>query len=80
MVAAGKLGHIFGHREICHREIFYIGCTLFAVASVVAGFSLLPKWLIASRFFQAIGAAIIFPLMSSTLLIHIFLKMKSQKR
>ncbi|WP_342352294.1 MFS transporter [Candidatus Coxiella mudrowiae] len=38
MVAAGKLGHIFGH-----REIFYIGCTLFAVASVVAGFSLLPQ-------------------------------------
>ena len=37
MVAAGKLGHIFGR-----REIFYIGCTLFAVASVVAGFSLLP--------------------------------------
>ncbi len=62
MVVAGKLGDLFGY-----RKILYIGSAIFAMASLAAGLSLNPLFLIVARFFQAIGGAIIFPVAASLL-------------
>ncbi len=73
MVVAGKLGDIFGH-----RRIYYLGCTLFALASLAASVATTPGILIAARFFQALGASIIYP-GAAALLVHVFSAKDSAK-
>lgn len=58
----GRLGDLYGR-----RRCFYIGSGIFAIASVVAGFSPNINWLIFGRLLQGIGAAIVFPLGPSLL-------------
>jgi len=58
----GRLGDLYGR-----RRCFYIGAGIFAVASVVAGFSPNIDGLIFGRLLQGIGAAIVFPLGPSLL-------------
>ena len=52
----GKLGDSLGH-----RGLFVLGATIFAVASLAAGFATSGTWLIAARGLQGLGAAITFP-------------------
>jgi len=58
----GRLGDMFGR-----RRFFYIGISVFAIASVIAGLSPTINWLIFGRLLQGIGAAIVLPLGPSLL-------------
>ena len=58
----GRLGDLFGR-----RRFFYIGITVFAIASIIAGLSPTINWLILGRLLQGIGAAIVLPLGPSLL-------------
>lgn len=58
----GRLGDLFGR-----RRFFYIGISVFAIASIVAGLSPTINWLIFGRLLQGIGAAIVLPLGPSLL-------------
>lgn len=58
----GRCGDLFGR-----RRVFYIGVSIFAVASLIAGLSANINWLIFGRFLQGLGAAIVFPLGPSLL-------------
>lgn len=58
----GRCGDLYGR-----RRVFYIGVSIFAVASLVAGLSTNIAWLIFGRLLQGIGAAIVFPLGPSLL-------------
>lgn len=56
LVIGGKLGDIFGH-----RQIFSIGLGIFTIASLLGGLSPNTSILITSRVLQGIGAALAFP-------------------
>ena len=58
----GRLGDLYGR-----RRLFYIGSTLFAVASLIAGCAVNIETLILGRLLQGIGAAIVLPLGPSLL-------------
>lgn len=58
----GRCGDQYGR-----RRVFYIGGGIFAIASLIAGFSTNMGGLITGRFLQGVGAAIIFPLGPSLL-------------
>jgi len=58
----GRCGDLYGR-----RRVFYIGVNIFAIASLIAGFSANIEGLILGRFLQGIGAAIVFPLGPSLL-------------
>lgn len=58
----GRCGDLYGR-----RRVFYIGISIFAIASLVAGLSTNITWLIFGRLLQGIGAAIVFPLGPSLL-------------
>jgi EmrB/QacA subfamily drug resistance transporter len=58
----GRLGDLFGR-----RRFFYIGTSVFAIASIIAGLSPNIHWLIVGRLLQGIGAAIVLPLGPSLL-------------
>lgn len=58
----GGFGDRFGR-----RRCFYAGTLIFAVASLMAGFSPNIHWLIFARFLQGAGSAIVFPLGPSLL-------------
>lgn len=58
----GRCGDLYGR-----RRCFYIGVFIFAVASVIAGFSPTIYWLVFARLLQGVGAAIVFPLGPSLL-------------
>jgi EmrB/QacA subfamily drug resistance transporter len=53
----GRLGDLFGR-----RRIFYIGTSIFGIASLIAGFAHSILWLILGRLLQGVGAAIVFPI------------------
>lgn len=56
LVIGGKLGDIFGH-----RQIFSIGLGIFTIASLLGGLSPNTSILITSRVLQGVGAALAFP-------------------
>lgn len=56
LLGAGTLGDRVGH----HRT-FFVGLTIFGVASLLAAFSPNPEWLIAGRALLAVGAAAMMP-------------------
>lgn len=58
----GRFGDLYGR-----RRCFYIGTVIFAVASLIAGFSSSIHWLILGRLLQGVGAALVFPLGPSLL-------------
>ena len=51
------MGDLFGR-----RRFFYIGISVFAIASIIAGLSPTINWLIFGRLLQGIGTAIVLPL------------------
>lgn len=53
----GRCGDLFGR-----RRMFYIGASIFAIASLGAGLSTSIDGLVWGRLFQGVGAAIVFPL------------------
>ena len=55
MVVAGRLADIYGR-----RRLLYIGMFLFAISSLAAGFAPNVHWLIAFRFIQGLGVAILY--------------------
>jgi EmrB/QacA subfamily drug resistance transporter len=56
MITAGRLGDLFGP-----RTIFVIGMTVFTVTSALCGLADTPWQLIACRFLQGAGAALVIP-------------------
>jgi EmrB/QacA subfamily drug resistance transporter len=58
----GRLGDLFGR-----RRCFYIGTSLFAIASIIAGCAPNASWLILGRLLQGVSAAIVIPLGPSLL-------------
>ncbi len=58
----GRCGDLYGR-----RRVFYIGVTIFTIASLIAGFAPNMSWLIIGRFLQGVGAAIVLPLGMSLL-------------
>ncbi len=56
LLTTGKLGDIFGR-----RRLFLAGIAVFVLGSILAGASNGPSTLIASRFIQGLGAAMILP-------------------
>jgi len=66
ILAAGKIADIIGH-----RRIFFIGLSIFLVASFCLAMSMNSAWLISFRFVQGIGAAMMIP-SSFTILLDLF--------
>jgi len=58
----GRCGDLFGR-----RRMLYLGVSIFAFASLLAGASTNINWLIFGRLLQGVGAAIVFPLGPSLL-------------
>ncbi len=58
----GQLGDLFGR-----RRCFYLGISIFGIASLIAGFAFQIEWLIFGRLLQGLGAAIVLPLGPSLL-------------
>jgi len=56
MVPGGRLGDIYGH-----RKILIWGSVIFGLASVVGGAAPNTTYIIASRLFQGVGAALLWP-------------------
>lgn len=56
LLLAGRLADIYGR-----RRIFFLGIAIFSLASLGAGVSPSPAWLIASRVIQSIGGALMVP-------------------
>ncbi|WP_202638781.1 DHA2 family efflux MFS transporter permease subunit [Bailinhaonella thermotolerans] len=63
LITAGRLGDVFGH-----RRLFLTGVTLFTAASALCGLAGSGGWLLAARVLQAVGAALLFPQVISTIL------------
>ncbi|MFI6389913.1 MFS transporter [Nonomuraea sp. NPDC050540] len=63
LITTGRLGDIFGY-----RRLFLIGTTLFTVASALCGLADSGGWLLAARVLQAVGTALLFPQVISTIL------------
>ena len=61
LLTVGKVGDLYGR-----RRIFLVGITLFTLASVGAGLAQSAEVLIAARFAQGVGAAMILPATLST--------------
>ena len=56
VLAMGRFADKFGH-----RRIFTLGIGIFAIASLLGGFAQMSNWLITSRAFQGVGAAMMGP-------------------
>jgi EmrB/QacA subfamily drug resistance transporter len=55
LLTFGRLGDLRGH-----KQLYLLGFFVFTASSALAGFALSPRWLIASRALQALGAAMLF--------------------
>lgn len=56
VITAGRLGDLYGP-----KRLFIVGLTVFTVASVACGLAQSPTQLIAARFVQAVGGALVSP-------------------
>ena len=63
VILGGKLGDIFGK-----RKIFMIGLLLFGASSALGGFAYNALWLMVSRAFQGLSAALIAPSVSAIII------------
>lgn len=66
VIAGGKLGDRVGH-----RQIFLLGLLLFALGSILCGFSHHEPWFILARALQGLGGALLIPT-SATILFNAF--------
>ncbi|MBM4795415.1 MFS transporter [Streptomyces sioyaensis] len=63
LITAGRLGDVWGP-----RNLFLAGTALFTLSSVTCGFAATPGQLIASRFLQGLGAALLLPQTMTTII------------
>jgi EmrB/QacA subfamily drug resistance transporter len=56
LITAGRLGDLLGQ-----RKMFFVGITLFTIASGACGLAQSPGWLIGFRALQGLGAAMLMP-------------------